>query len=101
MWTQGGFTASGFLDYVDGVKSDVTDMFEKTASFMTLDTTFRYDTSDRGGAWSGIDVALTVNNVLNREPPRHTPMSDWFVSYDSTNYSAIGRFVSFTISKRL
>lgn len=42
-----------------------------------------------------------MNNVLNREPPRHTPMSDWFVSYDSTNYSAIGRFVSFTISKRL
>jgi iron complex outermembrane receptor protein len=98
VWDQGGLTASAFATYVGSV-TDTTDR-EKTASFTTLDAVLRYSSDARGGAWSGVEVALSVQNLLDRKPPLYTPASPVLVPpYDSTNYSAIGRFASVWLSK--
>ena len=72
----------------------------KSASFTTFDTTLRYDTGFGGAAWSGLELALSVRNLFDRDPPRYPPASTSFAPYDSTNYSAIGRFVSLSVVKR-
>ena len=98
VWTSGGFSASGFVNYTSGVTNRLPTVTEKTASFTTLDTTLNYNTGERAGAFSGLTLELSVQNLLARAPPLYTAMAT-YVPYDATNYSAIGRFVSVSVSK--
>jgi outer membrane receptor protein involved in Fe transport len=98
VWTSGGFSASGFVNYTGGVTNRLPAVTEKTASFTTVDTTINYDTDERTGAFSGLTLGLSVHNLLNRAPPLYTAPYDT-VPYDTTNYSSIGRFVSVSVSK--
>lgn len=98
VWNQGGFSSAAFANYASGVRSRSDGV--KSASFTTFDATLRYDTRDRGDAWSGLQFALTANNLLNRSPPLYMPAAaDYVAPYDSTNYSAIGRYLSLSVSK--
>lgn len=99
VWTSGGFSASGFVNYTGGVTNRLATGAEKTASFTTLDATINYDVGEYAGAFSGLTFGLSVQNLLNRAPPLYTAVAATYVPYDSTNYSAIGRFVSFSVSK--
>jgi outer membrane receptor protein involved in Fe transport len=98
VWKDGGFTASLFGNYRSGVIDTYHD--EKGSSFTTFDTTLRYDTGAREDAWSDLAVELSAQNVLNRAPPLYIPVSWTDEPFDSTNYSAVGRFVSLSVSKR-
>lgn len=97
VWSQGAFSASAFASYRSGITNTRDDT--KSASFTTFDATLRYSTSERGDIWSGVEFALAADNLLDRDPPLYVPTSATFVPYDPTNYSAIGRFVSFSVSK--
>ncbi|MCD9032693.1 TonB-dependent receptor [Luteimonas sp. Y-2-2-4F] len=97
VWSQGGLSASTFANYADGVTNSVDG--SKGASFTTLDTTLRYTTDERHGAWSGLDLALSASNLLDRAPPLYVPTSSINPPYDSTNYSPVGRFLSISVSK--
>src|SRR6185312_10934613 len=99
IWTLGGFSASGFANYTGGVTNRLTTMTEKGASFTTLDTAINYDLGERAGALSGLTFALSVQNLLNRAPPLYTSAFANYIPYDATNYTAIGRFVSVSVSK--
>lgn len=102
VWRSGDFSASGFVNYTQGVISRLALLAEKTASFTTFDATLSYDTGIRNGALSDILVSLSVQNMFNRNPPLYTVPSgteDIYLPYDSTNYSAIGRYISVSISK--
>ena len=98
VWTQGGLSASAFVNYISAVRNRVSGV--EGASSTTLDATIRYSTGQGSGGWSGLDVALAVQNLLNREPPLYTPANTIYATpYDPTNYSAIGRFLSLSITK--
>lgn len=97
VWQQGGFTASLFGNYKGGVTNTADG--RKGASFTTFDATLRYDTDVRDDAWSNLTLELSAQNLLNRAPPLYTPISPSYPPYDSTNYSAVGRFVSVSVSK--
>jgi outer membrane receptor protein involved in Fe transport len=99
IWMSGGFTASGFVNYIGGVTNRLPTATEKTASFTTVDTTINYDTGEGADAFSGMTFGLSVQNLLNRAPPLFTALYATYVPYDATNYSAIGRFVSISVSK--
>jgi len=99
VWASGGFSASGFVNYTGGVTNRVVAGTEKTTSFTTVDTTINYDVGGRAGAFSGLTLGLSVQNLLNRAPPLYTSAFATYVPYDATNYSAIGRFISVSISK--
>ena len=99
VWNRGGFMASTFVNYTSGVTNPVDGV--KGGSFTTLDTTLRYGIreDDVRSSWG---FALSLQNLLDREPPLFSPTGiGWANSapYDSTNYSAIGRFVSLSVSK--
>jgi outer membrane receptor protein involved in Fe transport len=97
VWQQGGFTASLFGNYKSGVTNTLDGI--KGASFATFDATLRYDTGTRDDAWSNLVLELSAQNLLNRAPPLYVPISLTYTPYDSTNYSAVGRFVSLSVSK--
>src|SRR3546814_347147 len=99
VWERGSVTTSVFANYIGGVTN--TADRKKTASFTTLDAALRYASAQGSGAWSGVAVTLSVQNLLDRAPPLYTPSSyvDNAPPYDSTNYSAIGRLLSLSVSK--
>ena len=97
-WTRGGFTASLFANYRSGVTNRIDDV--KSASFTTFDAALRYAAGMRGDAWSGLEFALSLDNAFDRDPPLYQVTSPLYVApYDSTNYPAIGRFLSLSVSK--
>jgi outer membrane receptor protein involved in Fe transport len=98
VWVSGGFTASTFVNHTSGVTSRLRAVQEKTASFTTLDTTTSYAFGGRGGALPEMTLGLSVQNLLDRAPPLYAPAVATYVPYDATNYSAIGRFVSVSLS---
>lgn len=99
VWRVGGFDASAFANYKSGVRNTIHD--ERTASFTTVDSTLRYAFGAMDGGRDGVEVALSMQNLLDRAPPLHTPITAFAVPpYDGTNYSAVGRFVSLSVSKQ-
>jgi iron complex outermembrane recepter protein len=100
VWSRGNVTATAFANYTSGVTSRLATPNEKTASFTTLDTTLRYDTGQHDSIWSDVAFQLAAQNLLDRKPPLYTTVSPSHVPYDSTNYSAIGRFLNVSVSKR-
>jgi outer membrane receptor protein involved in Fe transport len=97
VWQRGGITGSLFGNYKSGVTNTADG--RKGASFTTFDATFRYDTGDRDEAWSNLALELSAKNVFNRAPPLYVATSLTYAPYDSTNYSAVGRFLSLSVSK--
>ncbi|WP_238376562.1 TonB-dependent receptor plug domain-containing protein [Luteimonas abyssi] len=97
VWQRGGVSGSVFANYTGGVDDRLRG--ERTASFTTFDTAWRYAAGQPAGVLSGAEVALSVQNLLDRDPPRYTAASIDRPPYDSTNYSAVGRFVSVSVSK--
>ncbi|QDW67573.1 TonB-dependent receptor plug domain-containing protein [Luteimonas granuli] len=98
VWDRGGFTASGFANHIGGVTDTVAG--DKGSSFTTVDLTLRYTTGRRDDARSGTQFELTAQNLFNRSPPLFMPVTDYAPPYDSTNYSAIGRYLGISVSRR-
>lgn len=98
VWSNRGLSLSLFANYTGGVTNTADG--KKTASFTTLDATLNYGTGEREDLWSEVDFALSAQNLLDRSPPLFTPAQPLYVApYDSTNYSAVGRFLSISASK--
>lgn len=106
VWERGALMASTFINYTEGVVvpggasgTGVEGASQTTGSFTTVDATLRYDASMHGGAWSGLELVVSAQNLFDRAPPMYRTTSNLVVRYDSTNYSAIGRFLSVSIAK--
>jgi len=97
VWNQGGFTASVFGNYRSGVKNTADG--RHGASFTTFDATLRYDTGEGSGLLANVAFEVAAQNLLNRAPPLYTVIARNEAPYDSTNYSAVGRFLSLSVSK--
>lgn len=98
VWKQGGLTASLFGNYRGGVRNRADGV--ESASFTIFDMALRYATGARRDAWAGLEFGASVDNAFDRDPPLYRVTSPLYVApYDSTNYSAIGRFVSVSVSK--
>ncbi|MFC4311044.1 TonB-dependent receptor domain-containing protein [Steroidobacter flavus] len=99
VWLAGGLSVGTFVNYTSSVTNTFATPHKATASFTTVDMTARYEMLEREDFLSGVTVALTVENLFNREPPLYTPPFAAYVPFDSTNYSAIGRFVAVSLTK--
>jgi len=98
VWTHAGFAASLFANYTAGVTNPATE--RKTASFTTFDTTLSYGTGESQMWWSGLEFSLSAQNLLDRKPPLYTPVQALYAPpYDGANYTAVGRFLSISVSK--
>ncbi len=100
VWLAGGLSVGMFVNYTGGVTNQLwTRVAQSGASFTTVDMSVRYEMPERGDLLSGIALAVTVDNLFDREPPLYTPPFEGYVPYDSTNYSGIGRFIGISLSK--
>jgi outer membrane receptor protein involved in Fe transport len=98
IWSARGFSASAFANYASGITNPADG--KKSASFTTFDGTLHYGIGDGRRWWSGLEFALSVINLFDRAPPLYRSAAPAYVApYDSTNYSAIGRFLSLSASK--
>lgn len=97
IWGRESFSASAFANYKSGVTNITDDV--KSGSFTTFDLSLRYDTGERNDILSGLAFELSAQNVFDRAPPLYTATANSVAPYDSTNYSAIGRFISVSVSK--
>lgn len=97
VWSRRGWSTSAFANYTSGVTDRANG--HKTSSFTTFDATMRYAFGESSGALSGVEVALSAQNLLDRAPPLYVATSPDRPPYDSTNYSAIGGYVSLSVSK--
>jgi outer membrane receptor protein involved in Fe transport len=65
----------------------------------TVDLGITYDIVEGQGRDPGLSVSLTVQNLFDFEPARIRGLGPTDTPFDSTNYSAIGRFVAFGIRR--
>jgi outer membrane receptor protein involved in Fe transport len=102
-WSGGGLDAATFVNYV-GSSRDVDSTPEAGVSpWITVDSQLGYNTSASGGFWGGIRVALTVQNLFDRPPPRIDAAQAGLsgLNFDSSNAAALGCFISAYVSKIL
>jgi outer membrane receptor protein involved in Fe transport len=98
-WTHDDLTFTSYANYIGHVRDNRTASTVRVGSMTTLDLTVRYHAPQRTGPLYGIDILASVQNALDAKPSIIATDASYFPPYDSTNYSAIGRFVSLTISK--
>lgn len=97
-WSDGATTLTGAVNYVGG-NDDVRFVPAVRVGAMTsFDLTARHRTRP-GGLFGHMELALSLQNLFNAEPDRIRQVSSNDLTYDSANYSAIGRFISLSITK--
>lgn len=99
-WDNGPLTLAAQLSYIGGVKDRRAALAAAVGSMTMLDLTARYNIETGPRLFRGVELALSVQNLLNDKPDVIATTNAYFTPYDSTNYSAVGRFVSVSVTKR-
>jgi iron complex outermembrane recepter protein len=96
-WERGELSATAHLNYVGGSKDPATSPEFKIDSWTTLDVQAAYVTDK--SFWPS--ARLSVENLFDRHPPFTGPHSGSppGFQFDSTNTSALGRFISLQVYK--
>lgn len=98
-WEGGSKSLSAFLNYVGGTKDNRFPKVERISPFVTLDLSAALRTTAAAGPLRGTEVRISALNLLNEEPDIIRNSLPDAPSYDSTNQSAIGRFISLSVRK--
>lgn len=72
---------------------------QRLAPWATLDLGLRYTAIRRDGRDPGLEFSITVQNLFDKEPEVLRLVGPTSTPFDSTNFSAIGRFVAFGIRR--
>ena len=106
-WSDGRFTTSASLNYVNAYKNNLFNPYEDIDSWTTFDLYFGYKFGAVDGLTTlrNVRLALSVLNVLDARPPFvNLPSNDTLggnpIPYDAANASPLGRVISLQISKR-
>ncbi len=94
-WNLGGWSVNAFANYVDSYRNTAITPNVEVDSWTTYDLTASY-TFEGEGLTDGVRVSVNALNVFDEDPPIAI---NGTVSWDSQNASAIGRMISFEISK--
>jgi iron complex outermembrane receptor protein len=97
-WSDSRLTISSFLNYVDGIRDSSLASSSKGRSMSTIDLTIDYQA--KLSLLGEIGFNISAINLFDVKPPRTTPATAYYVNYDATNYSAIGRVINVTLTKR-
>jgi iron complex outermembrane receptor protein len=88
-----------FLNHVGSTRDTRFPTVEQVGRFVTLDLSASFRTRATAGALAGIELRLSALNILDEAPDRIRNSQPEAPSYDSTNQSPIGRFISFSVRK--
>lgn len=96
-WQISDLMFASYVNYTDSLEDRRFGSTETVASMTTVDSNIRYE--PHSTTLPGISFALSVLNIFNAKPDRIRTSSAFVPAFDSTNYSAIGRYVGFTVEK--
>lgn len=99
LWSKGGLALSTTVNQTGGVRNNLFPGDVKGDSFTTVDVALDY-VLKLSSPGSELQFDIGVQNFFNQRPPYMQPVVPVYVSYDSTNYSPLGRVVNFTLTRR-
>jgi iron complex outermembrane recepter protein len=101
-WTDGGFSVTGILNYVAGETDTGVTPNVPIGSWTTADFNLSYRFGKILPQLPGLETSLSITNAFDRNPPFAQGAAAQFpgIFFDSTNASAIGRFVALTLRQR-
>lgn len=97
-WSKDALTLAATMNHIGGIRNVTITPSPMGDAMTTLDLVVDYRAQP--SALGGFGFNLAIINALNQRPPYLQPSQPWLVNYDSTNYSAVGRVVSLTVSKK-
>jgi iron complex outermembrane receptor protein len=97
-WKRGAATLAVGYNYLGGTNDNRATTIYKVKAFHSVDATIGWK-PEGSGIWSGWSFLLASQNLLNRKPSLIRTTSVALPNYDATNYPAIGRTLSLTLSK--
>ncbi|HVW67407.1 MAG TPA: TonB-dependent receptor [Steroidobacteraceae bacterium] len=91
----GGWGTTLFVNYVGSMSGDSIAPGTRIGAWTTVDWQAAYRLSSLGPPFGESRVMLSVQNLFDRDPPYlHDPAGLLPLHFDSTNASALGRFIS-------
>ncbi len=90
-----------FHNFIGGVLDTTSVPNAHGDSMQTVDLSGGYDIGTAMGWARNLNVSLSMQNLFNSRPPYLRNPDPYTVNYDSTNYSALGRFLGLTVSTKL
>ncbi|MDO7843595.1 TonB-dependent receptor [Sphingomonas sp. CA1-15] len=97
-WNAGGLTISGAVTRIGPVLDNRIATTARVPGMTPVDLTVRYKVTE--GPARGVDITASVQNLFNAQPSPITTSFPTDTPYDSTNYSAVGRFLSLSVIKK-
>lgn len=89
----------GAINYTGALADKRFATVTRLAPQATVDLAARYDFLPRPDGQPGLAISLIVNNLFDARPRAIRTTGPTDTPYDSTNYSAIGRFIALGISR--
>jgi hypothetical protein len=95
-WSRSALMINLIANYIGGVTDNRLTETDKVSGLTTFDLSIRHHLGSKAG---GIDIQATALNLFDKMPDRIRQASVIYAPYDSTNYSAIGRYLSLSLTK--
>jgi len=97
-----GLTAAFYVNYVDSYEDRRGGPAVPVKSWTTADAMIGYAFERTSGALRDLSLALIVNNITDEDPPYVATIHPNYpgIVFDGANASAIGRYLSFQLTKR-
>jgi outer membrane receptor protein involved in Fe transport len=101
-WVYGGFSATGTVNYISPETDTNVTPNAPISAWTTVDAVVTYRFGRLAPILSGLEGSLSAINLFDRAPPYAlgAGFETHGANFDSTNASAIGRFVSLTLRQR-
>jgi outer membrane receptor protein involved in Fe transport len=98
-WKEGGYRGAVFVNYIGPSHNTTMAPQDPIASWTTLDTSFGYIPPGIGHR-ANLRLTLSAQNVLNHRPPfvNTNQLGTPNINFDSTNTSAVGRFLTLQVT---
>ena len=98
-WDHDRLQFASYVNYTCTVRDNRLASPGKLSGFATVDVSASWRTAPGKKATSNLEFRLSALNLFDRNPQHIFTSSPYFIPFDSTNQSAIGRFVSLSVSK--
>jgi len=101
-WVYGGFSSTGVLNWIAGETDNGVTPNVPVSAWTTVDLTLTYRFGRLTPQLPGLESTLAITNAFDRAPPYARGAGVEYAGYDfdSTNASALGRFISLTLRQR-
>ena len=96
-WMIGRFSASGFVNYTDSFRDNLSAPAREVDAWTTVDFNFSWRLSPSGSE-RGSDLSLSIINAFDQDPPFVNNAAG--VGYDPSNADPLGRFVAVELRTR-